>query len=176
MRDEESTAHRRDKRPTRAQLGGSATAKQVRGTKAEISLRELVAALKAVVGGDFSVRLPRKGGSSLMQEISEQFNQLVQLNDEIGKEITRVEQAVRREGRMTETASLPRAAGSWLCIPQSVNALISGLVQPSTEVARVISAVAESDLTQKMALEIEGQPLKGEFLRIGMTVNAMVDQ
>jgi methyl-accepting chemotaxis protein len=53
---------------------------------------------------------------------------------------------------------------------------ISGLVQPSTEVARVISAVAEGDLTQKMALEIEGQPVKGEFLRIGRTVNAMVDQ
>src|SRR5689334_16892151 len=68
------------------------------------------------------------------------------------------------------------ATGSWLLIPQSVNALISGLVQPSTEVARVISAVAEGDLTQKMALEIEGQPVKGEFLRIGTTVNAMVDQ
>src|SRR5207237_419152 len=43
-------------------------------------------------------------------------------------------------------------------------------------VARVLVAVAEGDLTQKMALEIEGQPVKGEFLRIGTTVNAMVDQ
>src|SRR5437870_580808 len=77
---------------------------------------------------------------------------------------------------MTETACLHNATGSWLLIPQSVNALISGLVQPSTEVARVISAVAEGDLTQKMALEIEGQPVKGEFLRIGTTVNSMVDQ
>ena len=58
----------------------------------------------------------------------------------------------------------------------SINALIGDLVQPTTEVARVISAVAEGDLTQKMALEIEGQPVKGEFLRIGTTVNAMVDQ
>src|SRR5438067_2094114 len=37
-------------------------------------------------------------------------------------------------------------------------------------------AVAEGDLTQKMALEIEGQTVKGEFLRIGTTVNTMVDQ
>src|SRR5262249_34479950 len=42
--------------------------------------------------------------------------------------------------------------------------------------ARVLIAVAEGDLTQKMALQIEGQPVKGEFLRIGTAVNAMVDQ
>ena len=49
-------------------------------------------------------------------------------------------------------------------------------MQPTTEVARVIGAVAQGDLSQKMALEIDGQPVKGEFLRIGTTVNAMVDQ
>src|SRR5205823_3064796 len=38
------------------------------------------------------------------------------------------------------------------------------------------AAVAEGDLSQKMALKIEGQPVKGEFLRIGTTVNSMVDQ
>ena len=42
--------------------------------------------------------------------------------------------------------------------------------------ARVIGAVAKGDLSQTMALEIEGRPLHGEFLRIGKTVNTMVDQ
>ena len=42
--------------------------------------------------------------------------------------------------------------------------------------ARVIGAVAKGDLSQTMALEVEGRPLKGEFLRIGKTVNSMVDQ
>ena len=37
-------------------------------------------------------------------------------------------------------------------------------------------AVAEGDLSQHMALEIDGRPLRGEFLRIGRTVNTMVDQ
>src|SRR5207253_1283370 len=50
------------------------------------------------------------------------------------------------------------------------------LVRPTTEVARVISAVAEGDLSQKMALTIEGRPVKGEFQRIGRVVNSMVDQ
>ena len=49
-------------------------------------------------------------------------------------------------------------------------------MRPTTEVARVIVAVAEGDLSQKMAMEIDGQPVKGEFARIGTTVNAMVDQ
>jgi methyl-accepting chemotaxis protein len=50
------------------------------------------------------------------------------------------------------------------------------VVQPTTEVARVLGAVAEGDLSQKMALEIDGRPLQGEFLRIGKVVNTMVDQ
>ncbi len=40
----------------------------------------------------------------------------------------------------------------------------------------MIEAVAEGDLSQHMALEIDGRPLRGEFLRIGRTVNTMVDQ
>ena len=42
--------------------------------------------------------------------------------------------------------------------------------------ARVIGAVAKGDLTQSAALEVEGRPLQGEFLRAGKTVNTMVEQ
>src|SRR5205823_7348535 len=42
--------------------------------------------------------------------------------------------------------------------------------------ARVIGAVAKGDLSQTMALEIEGRPLTGEFLRTAKIVNTMVDQ
>ncbi len=77
---------------------------------------------------------------------------------------------------MTERVGLREMNGGWAASVGSINALIGDLVQPTTEVARVISAVAEGDFTQKMALEIEGQQVKGEFLRIGTTVNSMVDQ
>ena len=53
---------------------------------------------------------------------------------------------------------------------------MSDLVQPTTEVARVIGAVAKGDLSQSMALEIDGRPLTGEFLRTAKVVNTMVDQ
>src|SRR5207237_156750 len=37
-------------------------------------------------------------------------------------------------------------------------------------------AVADGDLSQKMSMKIDGQPVRGEFLRIGKTVNTMLDQ
>src|SRR6185503_12450919 len=83
---------------------------------------------------------------------------------------------IGREGRMTERASLTGAPGYWVETVSALNTLIDDLVRPTTEVARVIDAVADGDLSQKMNLKIEGQPVKGEFLRIGTTVNAMVDQ
>jgi HAMP domain-containing protein len=50
------------------------------------------------------------------------------------------------------------------------------MVQPTSEVARVIGAVAKGDLSQSMVVEIDGRPLRGEFLRIGKIVNTMVEQ
>ena len=57
-----------------------------------------------------------------------------------------------------------------------MNSLITDLVQPTSEVSRVIKAVAEGDLSQKVELEIDGKQVQGEFFRIGSTVNRMVDQ
>ena len=48
------------------------------------------------------------------------------------------------------------------------------LFVPLTEMARVIGGVAKGDLTQTVALEAEGQPLRGEFLRTAKMVTAMV--
>ena len=66
--------------------------------------------------------------------------------------------------------------GAWSAGARAVNAVIDDLEAPTAEIARVIEAVAEGDLSQHMALEIEGRPLRGEFRRIGRTVNTMVDQ
>jgi HAMP domain-containing protein len=66
--------------------------------------------------------------------------------------------------------------GSWADSINAVNTLIDDLVQPTTEVARVISAVASGDLSQKVAMEIEGRPVVGEFLQAANNLNTMVDQ
>src|SRR5205823_6112697 len=103
-------------------------------------------------------------------------NELMERNDGMARELVRVGRIIGREGRMTERAALGDAGGAWATSVDSLNSLIDDLVRPTTEVARVIVAVAEGDLSQKMALKISGQPVKGEFLRIGTTVNTMVDQ
>jgi HAMP domain-containing protein/signal transduction histidine kinase/CheY-like chemotaxis protein len=175
---------------------------RVKAPPLDKQLRSLLEALSAVRQGDFSARLsfdfapanatkdsanaaPAGAGAptgveqaigQLMAAIAREFNAVVALNEAFASQMVRVERVVGREGRMTERASLREQSGGWAASIGSINALIGDLVQPTTEVARVISAVAAGDFTQKMALEIEGQPVKGEFLRIGTTVNGMVDQ
>src|SRR5438132_7651933 len=139
------------------------------------ALERLEDALRAAAAGDFGVRLPARRKSAL-GAVEAAFNELAARNAALEAELVRIAQIIGREGRMTERARLDRAGGGWSTAIDSVNGLIDDLVRPTTEVARVIVAVAEGDLSQKMALEIEGRPVKGEFARIGTTVNSMVDQ
>jgi HAMP domain-containing protein/signal transduction histidine kinase/CheY-like chemotaxis protein len=139
-------------------------------------LQQLLNGLLAANKGDFLPQLPISGTDGVLDEISRAFNELNQRHQQLEAEMLRLERVVGREGRMTERAQIAGARGGWLSKLDAVNALIGDLVQPTTEVARVLIAVAEGDLTQKVPLEIDGQPVKGEFLRIGTTVNSMVDQ
>jgi signal transduction histidine kinase/HAMP domain-containing protein/DNA-binding response OmpR family regulator len=140
------------------------------------ALTPLLDALRACELGDFGVRLPVQGASVVVDDLTRAFNGAVSRIEDLTRELIRVERVVGREGRMEERASLGDMEGDWRTAVVSVNALINDLVHPTIEVARVIDAVAQGDLTRKMALEIEGRPVKGEFLRIGNTVNTMVDQ
>ncbi len=142
------------------------------------SLLQLRDALWGLGRGDFTVRLPVRSGTGgdVLDEIAEAFNAVGAMNQGLADEAVRVHRLVGRQGVLTERASLGDVRGSWATTVGAINSLIGDLVQPTTEVARVIIAVAEGDLTQKMVLELDGQPVQGEFLRIGTTVNAMVEQ
>ncbi|MBI1912230.1 MAG: HAMP domain-containing protein, partial [Deltaproteobacteria bacterium] len=133
----------------------------------------LLKALKAARDGDFTVRLPVEDG---LGEIAEVFNEFVGLNQGFSSEISRVSKIIGEEGKLTERANLGAVSGSWRTSVDAINTLVNALAQPTTEVGRVITAVAEGDLSKKMMLDIEGRPLKGEFARIGTIVNTMVGQ
>ncbi|HET9796270.1 MAG TPA: HAMP domain-containing protein, partial [Thermoanaerobaculia bacterium] len=137
--------------------------------------RTLLAALTSFRRGDFSVRLSEAGGGEDLK-IAEVFNEVVEMNERLARELERVARVVGKEGRLHQRAALPDARGSWNASLECVNNLIGDLVHPTTETARVIGAVAKGDLSQSMALEKEGRPLEGEFLRTARTVNTMVDQ
>src|SRR2546421_10995612 len=137
--------------------------------------KRLLAALRRVRNGDFKARLPLDG-TGIAGEIAQAVNDVVDLNERMAREFARITVVVGREGRVGQRAALGLVTGSWAGCVDSINTLIDDLTKPTTEVNRVIGAVAKGDLSQRMALEIDGRPLKGEFLRSGKTVNTMVDQ
>jgi HAMP domain-containing protein/signal transduction histidine kinase/ActR/RegA family two-component response regulator len=139
-------------------------------------LRSVLQMVKSIRSGDFSVRLENNFSDSMIADIAEVLNDINEINSSMSEEFVRVGKIVGKEGRMSERVAIGSIKGAWLTNVESVNALITDLVQPISEAARVITSVAKGDLSQKMTLEIEGTPLKGEFARIGMTVNTMVDQ
>src|SRR5579875_634773 len=145
------------------------------GATETVDPRQLLRALRAVKRGDFTVRLPLDT-NGVSGEIAEAFNDLVETNQRMAEEFERIGRVVGKEGKIGQRASLGAVEGSWAVCVDSVNGLITDLAQPMSEMARVITAVARGDLSQTMALEIEGKPLKGEFLRTVRTVNTMVDQ
>ena len=140
---------------------------------APANLQPLLKALQAARDGDFSVRLPEGNG---WEEIAIAFNELLTVNQNIANQINSVSQTVGEEGRLTERADGSSFKGSWSTCIDNINGLIDNLTKPTTEVSRVLTAVATGDLSQKIALEVEGKSIKGEFLRIGTVVNNMVDQ
>src|SRR5678810_68006 len=139
-----------------------------------LDANEVLAALFAFKKGDFSVRLP-VNQVGLPGKIADVLNDIFELNENMANELARVSTAVGKEGRIGQRATLS-GGGNWGSCVESVNSLISDLVQPSTEIARIIGAVAQGDLSQKMSLEVEGRPLQGEFIRTARVVNTMVDQ
>ncbi len=137
---------------------------------------DLIEALQRLHRGDFAVRLNFETQDPQDREIAALFNQVVSLNERISGEFERMSTVVGKEGQIGHRAKVKGAAGGWQTKLQAVNDLVDDMVQPITEVARVIGAVAKGDLSQRMAVEIEGRLLKGEFLRIGRVVNTMVEQ
>src|SRR5688572_13723462 len=135
----------------------------------------LLNVLTAVKKGDFTSRMPTDQ-TGITGKIYDALNEIIEKNEMLTSELNRVSEVVGKEGKIAQRATLSQATGAWASCISSVNTLITDLTQPTTEVARVIGAVAEGDLSQNFNLEIDGRPLKGEFLRTGKTVNTMVAQ
>src|SRR5436190_22777925 len=137
--------------------------------------RQLLAALSAFKRGDFSVRLPDDWVGTA-GKIADTFNDVIGMNQRLARELDRIGQVVGKEGRISQRASIGDVSESWGEAIGSVNGLIADLVHPTSEMARVIGAVAKGDLSKTMATDIEGRQLEGAFLQTAKTVNTMVDQ
>jgi len=140
-----------------------------------LDLKQLLQTLIEVKKGNFSVRIPSEQ-TGLAGKIADTLNDIIEMNEQMTTELERISTVVGKEGKIYERASISGAKGSWQACVNSVNTLITDLVQPMAETTRVIRAVAHGDLSQAIATDIAGNPLQGEFLQTAQIVNTMVDQ
>jgi HAMP domain-containing protein len=94
----------------------------------------------------------------------------------MGQQFEEVGQVVGHEGKTGKRVRFGTKDGAWGAMEDSVNTLISDLLRPTEAVTRAVTAVAKGDLLQTVQLEVDGRPLKGEFLRSASIVNTMIQQ
>ncbi|HEY8150865.1 MAG TPA: HAMP domain-containing protein, partial [Vicinamibacteria bacterium] len=135
----------------------------------------LLRALTAFRRGDFTVRLP-DDWTGLGGKIADAFNDVIDLNQRMAREVDRLSRVVGKQGKIAERGTLGAAPGVWGTTIGCVNTLIGDLAYPLSETSRVLGAVAKGDLGQSMALDMDGRALEGEFLKTARTVNTMVEQ
>jgi signal transduction histidine kinase/HAMP domain-containing protein/ActR/RegA family two-component response regulator len=142
----------------------------VSGGTDELDQAVLLSVLSDVENGDFSVRMPL-GWTGVAGKIADRLNRLIAANHTLAVELARVSRAVGKEGRLSQRVRLRGADQVWFAGIESVNRLIEDLVRPTSEMQRVIGAVADGDLSQRITADVHG-----EMLELKNTVNAMVDQ
>src|SRR5207302_1858404 len=140
------------------------------GIDSAVTLRVLA----AVRRGDFSARMPTDWSGSA-GKVAAALNTIIESNQRLEREIRRLSRNFGKEGQFRR-GSMAHAGGAWDSTLDAVSDLVEDLASPNTEIARVISAVANGDLSQTMPLEIDGRPLQGQFLNTAKTVNTMVGQ
>src|SRR5213082_2278365 len=152
---------------------GRKTARSTNGS-AEIDSKTMLRVLEAVQHGDFSARMPSASPRGSASRVAAALNAVIESNQRLEREIHRLTRSIGKEGQLKRAAT--GEVGAWAPTLEAVNDLVEDLARPNTEIARVISAVANGDLSQTMALEIDSRPLQGQFLNTAKTVNTMVGQ
>ncbi|HWC94596.1 MAG TPA: HAMP domain-containing protein, partial [Pseudolabrys sp.] len=138
-------------------------------------MHELLLALQAMRAGDFSVRMAGDH-EGIAGKIAETFNEIVAANQRMSKELERAGALVGREGKTRHRVKFGVSSGAWGEMEGTVNTLIDDLLWPTSQVTRTIAAVAQGDLLETVRLDVDGRPLKGEFLRSANIVNTMIKQ
>src|SRR5215469_6787598 len=167
---------RRNQRPLKTPRNGVGLRNGgANGHETELDSEQILSALTALKQGDFNARLP-VGWTGIAGKVADTFNELAGMMEHNTDEMNRISRVVGKEGRIQERLPEGQATGAWAQRVKSVNTLIDCLAHPVSETERVIGAVAKGDLSQSMAMEMDGRKLEGDFLRTAKTVNTMVNQ
>jgi two-component sensor histidine kinase len=135
--------------------------------------RELLHVLQAMQEGDFSVRMAA-GSDGLCGQIAAAINVIASANQRVAQQLGGLGQEVGGEGRTSQRIKLGLSGSGWGKIEDQLNRLIDDLLWPSTAITCALAAVGRGDLTKTVALDIDGRPLKGDFLQAANVVNAII--
>ncbi|MFD2163552.1 HAMP domain-containing protein [Paradesertivirga mongoliensis] len=140
-----------------------------------LNLKELLKILSQVKNGKLNLRVPVTQ-AGLGGKICEVINDIIDINERLVNEICTAEKTIGQRGNLSKRLDLPDFKGEYAVGVKSLNNLITDLTYPTLEIAGLIKSVANGNLSNEVPLEINGQPLKGEFLRIAKESNGMVSQ
>ncbi len=133
-------------------------------------VRNIAEVTTAVANGDLTQKVTVDVKGEIL-ELKETANTMVDQLSAFAAEVTRVAREVGTEGILGGQAEVKGVSGTWRDLTQNVNFMASNLTDQVRSIAQVSTAVAEGDLSQKIAVEA-----KGEVAALADTINKMVDR
>ncbi len=168
---------------TEGKLGGQADVKGVSGTWKDLTdnvnglaanlttqVRNIAKVTTAVAKGDLSQKITVDAKGEIL-ELKNTINTMVDQLNSFAAEVTRVAKEVGTEGKLGGQAEVKGVSGTWKDLTDNVNGLAGNLTAQVRNIAKVTTAVAKGDLSQKITVDA-----KGEILELKNTINVMVDQ
>ncbi len=164
-------------------LGGQAVVRDVAGVWKDLTdsvnsmagnltaqVRNIAEVSTAIANGDLSkkITVPVRGE---ILELKDTVNTMVDQLNSFASEVTRVAREVGTEGRLGGQAQVQGVAGTWKDLTDNVNLMASNLTGQVRNIAEVSTAIANGDLSKKIAVDV-----KGEILELKNTINTTVDQ
>jgi signal transduction histidine kinase/HAMP domain-containing protein len=132
---------------------------------------EMQRVIGAVADGDLSKKMSADVHGEML-ELKNTINAMVDQLNGFVSELTRVTREVGTEGKLGQAAAVTiEVGGVWKDLTDNVNLMAGNLTGQVRNIAMVTTAVANGDLSKKISIDV-----KGEFLELKNTVNAMVDQ
>jgi HAMP domain-containing protein/CheY-like chemotaxis protein/signal transduction histidine kinase len=161
--------------PEKTGAKNGSDAKRTNGRTDALSSREVLGALRAFKRGEFDRRLP-DDLTGTDSQIADVFNSLADQMQTMETEFADLRTSVGREGRTRKRMKRSGVPGGWGRMLGSVNDVLDDVTLHTEEIARVVTAVAKGDLTQRIDLHGVDEPLLGDFLKHARAVNGMVEQ
>jgi len=167
---------------TEGKLGGQANVPGVAGTWKDLTdsvnamarnltgqVRNIAEVTTAVARGDLSRKITVDVKGEIL-ELKNTINTMVDQLNAFAAEVTRVAREVGTEGKLGGQAQVPGVAGTWKDLTDNVNVMAANLTEQVRGIVRVVTAVANGVLTQKLTVYA-----KGEVAALAETINNMTD-